>query len=989
PVRVRLSDASGQRLGGLSEADTFREIPYGDQLLLSDSGSARSSLTLVTKLDSPSYDLDLSAEADAALDLGIVLPDASGTLHQWRFSGVTLAAGARASAQLVPGGAAPALAIDDNGDGSVDRTMAATSELAIPDPPPQIVSATQIVPGFGPGGDKHGRNVAVLFSEKVDAATAKDAANYAVDANLVKTATLQPGGRMAFLLLRDGIGPFFERHLTVDGLIDTAGQAMSAPQTLTIRTTATGPAAVVDGVVREANGAPVPGATVRLMQQIWYDDGFSIEARWAIFSEKKADESGAFHFDYVLQNHDPSSPFMLEAVPPQGGEVGQLTTGVAFNGQHIGVDIFMKARGAVSGRVLDAQGQAVAGASVLITTLNDSRGYVQTTDATGAFSFVNLSVGAFRLKAVSTATSSEGLTMGTLPEEGGAVTQDVTLYPVSEAARGDISGKVLSADGVTPRAGAIVIIRGYHYQNWVRSGADGSFVFTGVNAGGVSLEARDDATGEQMMVQSTVEAGSAASVNLLLPGTGNIEGVVFREDGKAPEGLYVIASFGSYQRITRTDSIGKFSFDSVAVGEVNLKVLDPDDFNRQVASENVTLLSDGDQASVYLFVPDQALAVGGIRGTVYHRDGSVWPGATVRLTDLNNDTYIPFKADAQGNYEIQNLELNKPCALVVLGGSEVTNATVSLWYGGQVKTVDLHPFAMGTVTGTTFDDAEKTMPTGADVTLVSMKPDYRGWLVYDTGHPTVIKSDPQSGRFTFPGVYQGRFTVSTSNIFRPVPVSASGTIASEGQTVDLQLALQGTIDPDTGETEPINTMGSISGRVLLPDGTPAGAGVRLTTTFGGADVTVTTDETGAFHFSPIIPSGNRPLVALDPVSTLTWKGYVVVPAGGDIAVNPKLLGRGTLRVRALNADGTVAPDTTISVMGTAYPNDAASGQAGSDGTIAFANLSEGSYAVSAHGSFGRGGRTEAVLPSDGAAVTVEVRLAPSGTVTGTFYKADG
>ncbi|MEJ2434163.1 MAG: hypothetical protein P8Y53_13740, partial [Pseudolabrys sp.] len=76
----------------------------------------------------------------------------------------------------MPGGAAPALAIDDNGDGSVDRTMAATSELAIPDPPPQIVSATQIVPGFGPGGDKHGRNVAVLFSEKVDAATAKDAA---------------------------------------------------------------------------------------------------------------------------------------------------------------------------------------------------------------------------------------------------------------------------------------------------------------------------------------------------------------------------------------------------------------------------------------------------------------------------------------------------------------------------------------------------------------------------------------------------------------------------------------------------------------------------------------------------------------------------------------------------------------------------------------------------------------------------------------------
>ena len=38
------------------------------------------------------------------------------------------------------------------------------------------------------------------------------------------------------------------------------------------------------------------------------------------------------------------------------------------------------------------------------------------------------------------------------------------------------------------------------------------------------MEARDDATGEQMTVKSSVEAGSAASVNLLLPGTGTVAG---------------------------------------------------------------------------------------------------------------------------------------------------------------------------------------------------------------------------------------------------------------------------------------------------------------------------------------------------------------------------------------------------------------------------------------------------------------------------------
>jgi hypothetical protein len=206
PVRVKVTDAGNNKIGGLAVGETFREIPYGDQLRwseecglrIADCGeAARKTFSLITKIESTSYRVELKAEADAILDIGIVLPDATGTLTQVRFMGVSLPAGATAWVSLLPGtNTTYILSLDTNNDGSADATLSASSVLAIPDRGPQVVAATQLVPGFGPGGDKHGRNVAVLFSERVTKETATNAANYGVEENAVKTAAIQPGGSM-------------------------------------------------------------------------------------------------------------------------------------------------------------------------------------------------------------------------------------------------------------------------------------------------------------------------------------------------------------------------------------------------------------------------------------------------------------------------------------------------------------------------------------------------------------------------------------------------------------------------------------------------------------------------------------------------------------------------------------------------------------------------------------------------------------------------
>ncbi|HLE41960.1 MAG TPA: hypothetical protein VI956_10675, partial [Nitrospirota bacterium] len=236
-LRVRVTDVSGNKIGGLSSNEAFRDIPYSDQFRWSAEcgvGNAecgeteRSTLSLITKIESTSYKVEIAAEGPGVFDLGIVLPDAEGMLRQVRFANVVVLTGSRGTITLLPNTATDyVLSFDDNADGTPDRTVAPSAVYAIPDPGPTIVAVTQLSPGFGPGGDKHGRNVAVLYSERVTKETAQNLANYAVEENAVRMAYHQPSGRMTFLLLRDGVGPLVPRNMTVSGLKDPRGNSMS------------------------------------------------------------------------------------------------------------------------------------------------------------------------------------------------------------------------------------------------------------------------------------------------------------------------------------------------------------------------------------------------------------------------------------------------------------------------------------------------------------------------------------------------------------------------------------------------------------------------------------------------------------------------------------------------------------------------------------------------------------------------------------------
>jgi hypothetical protein len=976
-VHLQLTDSSGKRTGGLSPGNDYREIAYADRLLLTDNNTSRSAILLATRIESDNYTATLKADADAVFDFGVVLPDSSGTLQQLRFIAVNLPTNGIATVVLYPGtDAVYSLNIDHNGDGVIDKTVAASSTIALFDRTPEVVAATQIVPGFGPGGDEHGRTVAVLFSERVDKESAENVANYLVEKNRVRAAYLQPGGRMAFILLDEGIGPFFERTIAVENILDNAGtsmQAVSRPITIT----AEGPAAKLKGAIRLADGTPVPNATVRLLQPEKVEIFYSLELRYFIITEKTTDADGNYSFDYVLRDND--GPFMLQALNPQTNEMANLTTGVIYHDQEIILDLFMKARGNVTGTVYDADDNPVANASVLLTTMADKRSYAVAADASGQYAFIGVNVGPFSIKANSQTLFAEGNTMGILPDEGGSVVQDIHIYRLDGIDRGDVAGKVTDADG-TPRAGIVVIVEvfeGYRktYSNWMYSGADGSFSFTGVHAKEiVRVRVRDDATGETGQINSRLLPGETAYFNVILQGIAGIEGLIRREDQLSSEGMVVAASFGSRTLYATVDATDHFVFTDLPVGTVALRLLNPESYALTLAAQSITLLRAGDIQYAELFVPISATVNGTITGTVFRLDGSIAAGAEVRLINFAKGTYLLFTADGSGRFEIPDLNSGR-YPLVVINGREICNQTVEIFYDRQVKDVDLRPFGFANINGTVYDEGSGMMPVGADVSLLGMQPDEFGWLRYKNNPIATTKSDPQTGYYIFRDIYQGDYSIRASNIFRPTPAVHSGTIVEDGESITTDLILK-------------DTFGSVSGQVLLSDGTPAGADIRVSLMFGGAVVAVMTDETGLFAFEPIIPAGRYMVTAEDLTTTLLGQSGTIVSVGADTVITIRLLGRGTLRVLAQNADGSVEGSANVSLRGAGFPYDTAIGTTDVDGVVTLYNLSEGNYAINATGSASRGGRANTIISNDGEIVNATVTLASYGQVTGTFFKTD-
>ena len=984
PLALELLDPALRRTGRRTPSVAAESaIPFAAYAAL-PSAAAGSQIVALSSPQNGVHELAVTAGAAGAFDLSVLVPEGP-ALRRLTFQAVQVIAGSRAALRFTIGGSSSfELAVDDNGDGVADRTFNPTSSAVVTDQGPRLVAAVQFLTGRE-DLSRSGQLVALVFSEEITRASSQAGlapallTNYAVERNQVLGAALQPGGRVVLLSLRDGIGPFVPRTVTVQGIQDRSGNSLSpTPAITTMVSTILEPGGVINGRVLKGDGTPVPRAQIQLAQS----DGFN---PYAIVTVKDADTDGRYGFDFVRARAS-----RLEAVDPETGERGEVYAAIRHNGQHLDLDIILVGTGTIAGRALSPAGAPLPDAVVRVTSLTRF-GEVRAarTDATGAFSVASVPVGNVTIEAAHVGTNSRVLRASAVPVAGAVVVEDLTLVPSVEAAvqTGSLAGQVFRSDGVTPAAGIPVFTsRG----GIATTDVTGAFRIDLLPVGELTVRAIDQGRFEQASVVTTVVVGTSITANLrLVGGTGSVRGVVLSADGQPVAGAQV----GGGSSLQVTSATGEFQLNDMPLGTRTISALDP--ATKSTGSASVTLNVPGETAAIQIVLD----ARGTITGRVFDSGGLPVAGLRVFLLGGVN---LEATTDEAGGYRFENVTVGSyQVSAFLTDFSDGNIVNTRLTFRGEVRVANVTFRGKGRVTGVVLADNGVT-PLGARVGLSEMKvrvgqlrpaenfhclgnvqvggqtielPQCRSVGLGFRLEPLtrIVDNDVATGRFTFEDVLVGSVTVEAANALIPIVMAARGEIEAPGQTIDLQLRLAPT--------------SAVTGVVLMPDGTPAGEDIVVT--LDGR--TVVTDAAGRFTHFEVAP-GSFNLTALDPETGFVGRVTGNVAPGVTADMTIRLLGRGTLGIEVRGVNGLLA-GAAVRVTAGGYPNEVREGVTGPNGRIVLAGgdaLFEGPVSVRATDpQFGVSGFASGTITRDAQLELVVEIPNQSGVVEGRFLNAPG
>jgi hypothetical protein len=251
----------------------------------------------------------------------------------------------------------------------------------------------------------------------------------------------------------------------------------------------------IEGIVRGPDGAPAPGAAVRVRLRCAGGGGEEQSTRTS--------DVGAFRFDHLCEGR-------AQVTGTIGSAAGAIDVVVADD-RVTQADLRLLAAGSISGRVVSADG---APASVLVSAYMRASGrhLLARSDATGAFTFEGLAPGDVSIKA-----SSDGAFFAGDPRD--ASEARVQLGPGEH--RTGLELRVPSADGITRgtvRAGgqavvgALVVVSAPGLLRETYSLDDGSFEVGSLPRGLVTLTVR--AAGHATAQRSVPADGAPVDVEL-------------------------------------------------------------------------------------------------------------------------------------------------------------------------------------------------------------------------------------------------------------------------------------------------------------------------------------------------------------------------------------------------------------------------------------------------------------------------------------------
>ena len=333
--------------------------------------------------------------------------------------------------------------------------------------------------------------------------------------------------------------------------------------------------------------------------------------------------------------------------------------------------------------IVDAEGVTPAGYVYIYVrdsaSGNESyRGYIR-----GGNSFVlvsNVPLGPYTVRAVNSNGGAE------LASATGTITSGAEV-PVN-LVTSLIKGVVQFADGtVVTNLGAFVTQIApdgsiqTRYSN--STGVDGSYRILGATVGAFTLTAQDTNSGLQAVVNGNLASVSLAeTVNVTLQASGTVTGTVRDSAGNVvPHTSLALNSTGlAFTRWASSDSLGQYSFDHVALGDITVYSRNSNGYN---SSANGNLASMNSTVSIDVIFP----ATGSITGTVFASDG-ITPVVNARVTVeslLPSGPFSPYRsfvtADSLGGFVVNNF----PVGNVSVSATDPSNSQVAGLASGAVS----------------------------------------------------------------------------------------------------------------------------------------------------------------------------------------------------------------------------------------------------------------------------------------------------------------
>jgi hypothetical protein len=655
----------------------------------------------------------------------------------------------------------------------------------------------------------------------------------------------------------------------------------------------------------------------------------------------------------------------------QGGQVGkEIVVALRFRG-----------RGMVTGQVVGPDGSTpVIKAAVNLFPDIDSRELARGvfSDSNGSFEFRGVPLGHYTIQVQSSQGHFRTIVGQLEHAKDTNFVKIVLTAPVQqEIVRGNLHGRVVEPDNLTPHSGAKVYIQhvGESIVAVLDAAEDGFWAADNVPTGDYSATAvsRDGKRSGQTTLVPVFE-GKTAFLTVTLNGVGMVDGRVETSNG-TPVAQALVAGGNA---LVRTDANGFFHLEGVPLGARGISAglesqYAPGGFPR-LGSANLNVLP-----GVNNFVVVRLRPAGQIVGQVRDANGTPVPDVKVAIP-LPPDRFAWVKADDEGRFkfvnmppkdyyvsapsppvqerdnedlldQIQNGSDEEIAAAVAeafttfaglndpfLNGTNVVfnpgswgYTTAKVRFDGETVIANISYLPNGTISGIVQND--QGVPIGAKVRLTGLGPD-------GLGAPALILkgdrlSDPSSGQFQFLGAIVGDWGVQAANPFYPVVIEQHGrTTKLEPNVTNLVLQF-----PPIREYN-----GRLTGRVFQPDGTLVGANVNVKIGFGN-DYIIRTDTNGFFDTQIKIPASGYQVEASDPVSGLRGTATAQVKAGLTNYVEVTLLGKGSLVFQAFKGDGSPAAGATVQVNQGSYPGERFTGETDVNGLLRLDNLFAGVYSI--------------------------------------------